>query len=113
MHSCQTTALCNSIQYSTAYETREGDFSVQLVARSPKGFCPPVDPFLAVALEKCVATYSFDECQDASNHQLPRCGSIVFADKHEPIVERAGSPIRLNQLDFEVWRLRLVRSGAL
>jgi len=94
-------------------KTREGDLSVRLVARSPKGFCPPVDPFLAVAFEKCVATYSFDECQDASNHQLPRRGSIVFADKHEPIVERAGSPIRLNQPDFEVWRLGPVRGDAL
>jgi hypothetical protein len=59
---CQTTAPCNSIQHSRAYETREGDLSVQLAVRSPKGFRPPVDPFLAVALNKCVATYSFDEC---------------------------------------------------
>lgn len=109
MNFCQTTALCNNIQHSRA----EGELSVQLVARSPKGFRPPVDPFLAVALEKCVTTYSFDECQDAGDHQLPRCGSVVFADKCDPIVERAGSPIRLNQLDFEVWRLSVVRGDAL
>lgn len=85
MNFCQIVHYVTSFntQHSTLKEqkTSERGLLVLLLACSPKGLRTPVDPFLAVALNKCVATYSFDECQDTSNHQFPRRGSMVFTDE--------------------------------